>query len=232
MNAALPRGGPFGSFTGRPQGLRASMVALWHRFQATWASKQHGLPSNIGFSATWASKQNGKCLRSISLSIPRWNRRQGTLPRLLTMTDPHHPSDGFDAGRLGHDLVLRALRLRHPLQLQCDDPPPRRDAGFFRGAVRAALSALYSLVPVRLRLYRAHGAQRLRTNRRARCALAGLRLLSDADAKLVLRRDLPGVAGLSIRTGRRGVMVDPRARPRAGLGPTRGLTQPAFVARS
>src|SRR3984957_18312411 len=68
MNAALPRGGSFGSFTGRPQGLRASMAALRRCFQATW------LASNLGFQA------KRKMPTSISLSIPRWNRRQGTRP--------------------------------------------------------------------------------------------------------------------------------------------------------
>jgi hypothetical protein len=29
MNAVVPRGGTFGSFAGRPQGLRAPMAALW-----------------------------------------------------------------------------------------------------------------------------------------------------------------------------------------------------------
>src|ERR1700675_3235327 len=104
MNAVVPRGGTFGSFAGRPQGLRASIAALRHCFQATWASKQLGLQSNLGFKATWASKQNGKCLRS--LSIPRWNRRQGTLPRFLTMTDLHHPSD---SSATPHDRYIPAL---------------------------------------------------------------------------------------------------------------------------
>src|SRR5580700_6556088 len=105
MNAVVPRGGTFGSFAGRPQGLRASIAAPRHCFQANGiASKQLGLQSNLGFKATWASKQNGKCLRS--LSIPRWNRRQGTLPRLLTMTDPHHRSDSSAAP---HDRYIAAL---------------------------------------------------------------------------------------------------------------------------
>src|ERR1700682_2142982 len=51
-----------------------------------------------------ASKQNGKCLRSPS--IPRWKRRQGALPRFLTMTDPHNPSDGSAAP---HDRYIAAL---------------------------------------------------------------------------------------------------------------------------
>ncbi len=42
----------------------------------------------------------------MSLSIPPWNRRRGTLPRFLTMTDPHNPSDSSAAP---HDRYIAAL---------------------------------------------------------------------------------------------------------------------------
>ena len=40
------------------------------------------------------------------LSIPRWGRRQATLPRFLSMTDPHNPSDSSAAP---HDRYIPAL---------------------------------------------------------------------------------------------------------------------------
>src|SRR5580704_7012939 len=44
--------------------------------------------------------------QSTSLSIPRWNRRQGALPRFLSMTNPQNPRD---SGAAPHDRYIAAL---------------------------------------------------------------------------------------------------------------------------
>ena len=89
--------------------------------------------------------------------------------------------------------------------------PVRADCATFFVARFARLYPLYIVaVPVRLRLYGTDARGACGRMRHAGRALVGPGLLSDADAKLVLRRDLPGVARLSIWTGRRGDMVDQR----------------------
>jgi hypothetical protein len=46
--------------------------------------------------------------QSPSLSIPRWNRRHGTPPRFLSMTNPQNPRD---SGAAPHDRYIAALEI-------------------------------------------------------------------------------------------------------------------------
>jgi hypothetical protein len=74
---------------------------------------------------------------------------------------------------------------------------------------------------------------RMRTNRRARRVLVGPSLLSHVRTNLALCRDLPRVARISIRAGRRGVMVDQRRGVLlSGLCRAGGPDRPAPLGRA
>jgi peptidoglycan/LPS O-acetylase OafA/YrhL len=82
MNAVLHRAGTFGSFAGRPQGLRASIAAL-----------RRGLPSKT---------ENAYGRRPFRFHVGT----AAKAPAFLTMTDLHHPSD---SSAVPHDRYIPAL---------------------------------------------------------------------------------------------------------------------------
>ena len=77
-------------------GRDVSITAVWCT-ETTGAVSPHGLPSKT---------ENGSIL-----SIARWSRRrQATLPRFLSMSDPHYPSDSSAAPRGRNIPALDGLR--------------------------------------------------------------------------------------------------------------------------